>query len=575
MRALLRGRGVSPGVAVGRILRLESEPAPSRRESIPEDRVESETARFHAAREAARGELHHLRERVRQSLGETCASMLDAQRLILDDPGLVHATEDGISRERVSAPWALHVAVRDMLRRFEEIENVYFRERGGDLDDVHARLQRLMAEQPRREEAAQSSGGPTVVVARRLGPSDAGALARRGVIALASDLGGPTSHTAILAQALGIPAVVGVSGLAATTRTGDEIVVDGETGEVLVEPTAEDLRSASVRRDAWLEREAAMAAARDLPAVTRDGAHIVVRANIEFAEEVSAVLRFGARGVGLYRSEFLFLARAPELPSEEEHYRTYREIAERLAPHPAVIRTFDLGGEKYFHDVLETAEPNPVLGLRAVRLCLQRPEIFRPQIRGLLRAAAHGDVRVMIPLVTAPEEVREVRRILAEEARALREDGKPCRADLPLGIMVETPAAALTADLLAGEADFFSIGSNDLIQYALAVDRGNASVAYLYDPLHPAVLRMIRRVVEAGRGRGVPVALCGEMAADPTLAELLVGLGLREFSVQPRAVAGVRDAIRLVDVRRAEKLAEEALALPSGTDIVVRLRAGS
>lgn len=554
---VLRGLGVSPGVAVGRIARVERGELPENPETIPPEAVAAEIDRLDAAREKARAEIARLRERVVQTLGESCASMLDAQRLMLDDPGLVRATVRGIEQGPFTAAWALREAVAGVARKFESIEDLHFRERGGDLEEVHRRLQRLLADRP--EEPDAGGEGPSVVVARELGPSDAAMLSRNRVTAIVADLGGVTSHTAILARALGIPAVTGVPGACARVRAGSLAVVDGDTGTVVLDPDREALRRADLGREAWLSREARIAEGRDLPATTRDGVEVVLRANIEFAAELPAVLRFGARGVGLYRSEFLFLDRAPVFPTEDEHYRAYREIGEAVAPHPAVIRTLDLGGEKYFHEVLHGLESNPSLGLRAIRLCLERPEILRPQLRGLLRAGAHGDVRVLIPFVTTEGEVREFRRILAEQARELQLEGKPCRADLPVGIMIETPGAALASDRLAGVADFFSLGTNDLIQYALAVDRGNSAVSYLYDPLHPGVLRMIRSVVDAARRTGLGVSVCGEMAADPALATLLLGLGLRELSMPPRAIGAVRDAVRAADSAAAEAVAAQAL----------------
>jgi phosphotransferase system enzyme I (PtsI) len=393
-------------------------------------------------------------------------------------------------------------------------------------------------------------------------------LARQGIVGLATDMGGRTSHTAILAQALSLPAVVGLHDLSLNVRSGDLVAIDGEAGTVDVAPREDEVHRVKARGEAWKAREAAMFADRELPAVTKDGVEITLRANVEFPQEVAAAVRYGARGIGLYRSEFLFLSHAPEFPSEEEHFRTYLELAEKVAPHPAVIRTLDLGGEKYFHEVLDRQETNPVLGLRAVRFCLTRPDIFRPQLRGLLRAATRADVRIMIPLVTTVAEVRQVKKILVEEAALLTAKGIDCRADVPVGIMVEVPAAAATADLLAKEAAFFSLGTNDLIQYALAVDRGNESVAYLYQPLHPAVLRMLRFVVQAGRAGGLTVSICGEMAADLSLSEMLVGLGFRELSVQPRAIAALRETIRRLDAERAEGVAAAALdeGAPQGND---------
>jgi len=363
-------------------------------------------------------------------------------------------------------------------------------------------------------------------------------------VGLAADLGGPTSHTAILARALGLPSVVGLGKLAGETASGEPIVVDGDRGVVILEPSEREIAEAQDRRSSWLRLEAEWTESRDLPAMTKDGVLMTLRANVEFPEEVKTADRFGAHGIGLYRSEFLYIARAPRLPDEEDHRRTALGLASRVAPHPVVVRTLDLGGEKYFHEVLERAEPNPVLGLRGLRLCLAREEIFVPQLRGLLRAAAEADVRILLPLVTSVAEVRKVRDLLRREAAALSAAKIPCRPDVPLGVMIETPAAAMTADVLAREADFLSVGTNDLAQYALAVDRGNPSVASLYDPFHPAVLRMLRFVIRAGRARRVPVSLCGEIAGSPELVPALVGLGFRELSCPPRAIPRVRAAIR-------------------------------
>lgn len=567
------GIPVSPGTAVGRAFLVAREWSPVVPSPIPPERLDEEIGRFHEARERARGELRDLKSRMLRVLGEAYAGILEAQLLILDDPALVSQTVERIRMGRVAAGWALRETVQAFMRRFESLDDGYLRERGGDLADVHRRLQRLL----RGGQAGRAPlpEGPLIVVAHALGPSDTMILAREGVAGIATDVGGRTSHIAILAQALSLPAVVGLHDLSSEVRTGDTIAVDGDSGEVDLLPDREDLARAVARRDAWTARESAMAEGRDLPPVTRDGIEVKLRANIELPQEVSAALRFGARGIGLYRSEFLFLSRAPDFPSEEEHYRTYRELAEKVAPHPAVIRTLDLGGEKYFHEVLDRDESNPVLGLRAVRFCLTRPDIFRPQLRALLRAAAHAEVRAMLPLVTTSEEIRLVRAILAEEARALRERPVPFREDLPLGVMIEVPAAATTADLLAREAAFLSIGTNDLIQYALAVDRSNESVSYLYQPLHPAVLRMLRFIVRAGAEGGVPVSLCGEIAADLSLTGLLVGLGIREFSVTPRAVAAVRETVRRLDGASSESLAARVLEASTAEEVERVIRGGA
>jgi phosphoenolpyruvate-protein phosphotransferase (PTS system enzyme I) len=538
------GTGVSPGVAVGTVSLLDPASSPPRERLLPAGRLPAaEVEAFRQARQVAREELRVLQERLSSSLGASYGAILDAQVLLVDDPALVDDAERRIREERVTAAWAVHAVLSGYLERFAAIDDGYLRDRGADLKDLERRLLRALSG-PGGGGEVPLPPGPTILVGHTIGPSDAVALAREGIVGLAADLGGPTSHTAILAKAFGVPAVVGLGDLATTAGEGETLLVDGDQGLVIVDPSRAEIEQARRRADASRLRESTWVSARDLPAVTRDGVEITLRANVEFLEEAAAAVRFGADGIGLYRSEFLFVAHAPDLPTEEEQLATYRELASRVAPHPVVIRTLDLGGEKYFHDVLERAEPNPVLGLRGLRLCLRRPELFRPQLRALLRAATDADVRVLLPVVTTPAEVREVRRLLQREAEDLAAQGIACRPDVPLGAMIETPAAAGIADLLARETDFLSVGTNDLIQYALAVDRGNPSVASLYDPLHPAILRMLRAVVRAAASRGVPVSLCGEMAADPALVPVLVGLGFRELSCPPRAVPPVRDAVR-------------------------------
>jgi phosphotransferase system enzyme I (PtsI) len=565
MSRIVRGVGVSSGVAVGRVHLLHAPVLPEVAEPIPVERVEREIDEFHRARETARDELADLRDQVRDALGEAFAGILDAQRLILDDPALVDEVATRIRVGRVSARWALREAVADLARRFERVADAYLRERAGELADVHRRMQRLLAR--RAQAGGGAPDGPLVVVAHALGPSEAIQLTRERVVGLATDVGSRTSHTAIMAQALSLPAVVGLHDLSGSVREGDPVVLDGDAGVVIVDPDETETADAEIRRRARLAAESAMESTRDVPAVTTDGVEVVVRANIELPSEVDAALRFGAHGVGLYRSEFLFLSRAPRLPTEDEHFETCVGIASRVAPHPFHVRTLDLGGEKYFQEVLGHDEPNPVLGLRAVRFCLRRPDVFRPQLRGLLRAAAVRDnIRILLPLVTVVEEIREVRALIARESEDLAAEGRAARRDVPLGIMIEVPAAAMAADLLARHADFLSIGTNDLAQYALAVDRSNESLAHLYRPFHPGLLRMIREVVEAGRRASIPVTLCGEMAADPQAIALLVGLGLRELSVQPRAVGAVRQAVRAVDARDAARAAALATAPGVGDD---------
>jgi phosphotransferase system enzyme I (PtsI) len=382
-------------------------------------------------------------------------------------------------------------------------------------------------------------------------------LTRLGVVGLATDLGGPTSHTAILARALGVPTVLGLHDASRRVRAGDTVLVDADAATIVIEPEAGAIAEAEGRRRAWKSRLSQAALEHVLPAVTVDGVSVTLRANVEFPEEVDLAMRLGAEGIGLYRSEFLLLGRS-EPPGGDEHARFYADLCRRVAPHPVVLRIFDLGEDKHFG--------RPALGLRGVRYCLRHPEIFRPQLQGILRAAAEGDVRLLIPLVTHRAEIRAVRAMLAEEALTLERAGIPHRAAVPVGIMVEVPAAVVTADLLAAEADFFSIGTNDLVQYALAVGRNDEEVADLYRPHHPSVLRMLRTVVEQARLRGIPVSLCGEMASDPAQLPFLLGVGLREFSVQARALQPLRAAIRGTELAAAEAAAVAAMEQQAMTE---------
>ncbi len=572
MARLFNGVGVSGGIAVGSIYLLHAEPLPVVPNPVPPERLDEEIERFHRALSTASEEMNDLGDQVREALGDRYAAIVGAQRMILEDPGLITKTEQRIRVGRVSARWALKEVVGEFKTKFDSVDDEYLRERGGELTDVHRRLQRLLRGETLHEHTLPE--GPLVVVAHSLGPTDTLLLAREQVVGLATDAGGRTSHTAILAHALSLPAVVGLHDVSRRVRAGDRIILDGESGRVIVAPSDADAAEAENRQRESLDRQTQMVSCRDLPAVTRDGVEVAVRANIEFPSEVDRAIRFGAQGIGLYRSEFLFLSRSPQLPSEEDHFQTYLEVAEKVDPEPCLIRTLDLGGEKYFHEVLEGHETNPVLGMRGIRFCLNRPAVFRPQLRGLLRAAAiQSNLRCMLPLVTSADQIRAVRDLLAEEADKLRREGVEVRSDFPVGAMIEVPAAALAADLLAEEADFFSLGTNDLTQYALAVDRGNESLERLYEPFHPGVLRLLRLAVEHAEAKGIPVSLCGEMAADPKAVGLLVGMGLKDLSVHPGAVGPVRESVRQLDSRQARKLASAVLARSSAAGVEKEIRA--
>ena len=566
MNARFTGIGASPGIAMGPALVLESHQLMVNRRMLKPDRVDAEVKRFQHAITEARQELEAVRVRVEAKMGEKLSHIFDAHILILDDGSFAAGTEDYIRRENVNAEWGLRSVVKDLLAQFAAIDDPYLNERGGDLEDVYRRvLGHLTGDRSHpdlsriREDA--------IIVAHTLTPSDTAALNTQRVVGFVTEMGGRTSHTAIIANALEIPAVVGLHGILEQVETGDFLVVDGERGTVLVAPNTGEQETATRARTAWRQRAEDGLKTRDLPAVTTDGQAVILRSNIELPTEVETSLRYGATGIGLYRSEFLFLKCSPNLPSEEDHYKVYSEMADMVAPHPCIVRTLDLGGEKYFHEVLDREEANPVMGMRAIRLCLRRPEIFRTQLRGILRAAVGRSIQIMFPLISGVGELIRALDVLNEARDELRREGQAVPEKLPIGIMIEVPSAAMVADLLAARVDFFSIGTNDLIQYLLAIDRGNESVAYLYEPHHPAVLRMLQRVIVAARDAGISVSLCGEMASDPRYVPVLMGLGLRELSVNPVTIPAVKDAIRATHAGEARTLTHRLLAASSADEV--------
>ena len=561
----IEGLGVSGGIAIGRAVVVENRARDIFRLPLPPEDVEREVARFGEAVEQARAEVARTRERASEDLGEHLGAIFDAHLLVLCDTGFLEAVSARIRQEQVNAEWAVHRAGEEYAERFAAIENEYIRERQADLQDVLRHLQRRLQGISHHE--LSDVEGPVVVVADDLTPSEAVQLGRQRVVGFAIETGGRTSHTAIIARSLKLPAVSGLGEVTELVTDQDPVVIDGEKGVVILHPTAEVLEAYRRRMEELRSRELTLLETRDLPARTRDGVDLHLMANIDLPEELDDVLRFGARGIGLYRSEFLYIEKSPDLPSEEDHVALYRRLVEAAAPEPVIIRTYDLGGRKLAQELLELREENPVLGVRGIRLTLARPEIFKTQVRALYRAAVHGDLRVLLPMISGVEEVRAFRAFAEAVFEELAEEGLEHRRDAALGVMIEVPSAALTADLLAREVDFFSVGTNDLIQYSLAVDRNNEHVAYLYQPGHPAILRMLRAVVDAARAAGIEVSLCGEMAADPRYAPLLVGLGLRRLSVTPQAVPALKNRLRELSIPQLEELAERCLRAASSMEV--------
>ena len=561
--ATLRGIAASPGIAIGRVWVLDQRKVKTPRRDLPPEEVPAEIRRLHQALAASDRQLAEVRRKVEQLEGTEHTAIIDMHRMMLKDELLVAEAERLVREERVNAEWAVKRAVRKIKAAFSDVADPYFKERRADVDHVGARvIDNLLGEVPEVQEPPPEGA---VVVARDLSPADTALLLHeRKVAAFVTDLGTQTSHTAIVARALGVPAVVGVARVTQAAARGDWIVVDGARGVVVIGPTAGERDDYGVARERYLAHEREQLATRDLPATTLDGVTVRLVGNIEFAEEVDGLVAHGGEGIGLYRTEFLFLGRG-DLPGEEEHYQNYRRILEALAPRPVTIRTFDLGADKLPAGVKALAE-NPALGLRALRYCLRQPELFRPQLRGLLRAGRHGNLKVMFPMVSGVAELRAAKRALADAAEELRREGEEVALP-PVGIMVELPSAALIADRLAQECDFLSIGTNDLIQYTLAIDRQDKEVAYLYRPLHLAVLRTLALVCDAGKRAGIPVSMCGEMAGEPLYALVLLGLGLSELSMNGPSIPPVKRVLRAARAADGRALLDRLLELTAADDI--------
>jgi phosphotransferase system enzyme I (PtsI) len=557
--------GASPGIAVGHAFVVDRRKIRTPKLRLEEEEVLFELQRLKEALELADKQLLEVKERIAQGDGHDHALILEAHRLMLRDPMLVDEVNKLISQDRINAEWAVRRVTRKIKHIFDNIEDEYFRERRQDVDFVADRVVRNLMGQAVDLEVEVPPN--SIVIAHDLSPADAVVMVKTGRVAgFLTDLGGQTSHTAIVARAREIPAVVGAGRASEQVAPGDLVAMDGTRGLVLVNPTGEQLALFRETMRRQIEAEQLAEKIRTLPAVTLDGFAVRLNGNIELLEEIPGLLSHGAEGIGLYRTEFLFLDRSLP-PTEEEHYRAYRQVLEAMQGRPVTIRTLDLGGDKVPSSKRPEKEPNPAMGLRAIRYCLHHRELFRTQLRALLRASVHGNMRLMFPLISGLSELREARSELEACRSELARAGVPVAGRFPVGIMVETPASVWIADRLASEVDFFSIGTNDLIQYTLAIDRHNRDVAYLYRPLHLVVLRSIQNVVQAAKAAGIPVSMCGEMAGDPTFAFVLVGLGLAELSTTAGQIPVVKDIIRRSNQKDAQAMLEEAMRLTSAEEI--------
>lgn len=560
---VLKGIPASGGVAIGKGFFLNRVLPRSVRSTVSRDQVDEEVAAFQRAVARSREQILLIRDGVTDPSSEH-HQILSVHLALLEDSMLVEQTVRTIRENQFAADWAFNKVLQNLLETFHRIEDPYLRERGHDLRQIGHRVLENLAGRPVDSVAAIRD--PVIIVAHDLSPADTAQILKSPILGFATDVGSRTSHTAITARSLGIPAVVGVEGATEEYRFAETVIVDGEEGVVVFDPTEETVREYQGRRKAYAQRTRDLVKFARLPTVTRDGKALLLLANIEFPEEADVALRSGADGVGLYRTEFLFLNRK-DIPSEEEHFETYRKVAEKFVRHPVTIRTLDLGGDKFASQLDLAEEMNPALGLRAIRFCLKEKEIFKPQLRAILRASTYGKVRMMFPMISGVGELREAMAVVEEVRGELRRRRIPYDKEMPIGIMIEIPAAAIMADLLAREVGFFSIGTNDLIQYSLAIDRVNEHVSYLYEPLHPAILRLIRRVVEAGHDAGIPVSMCGEMAGEPIYSYALLGLGLDELSMNAAAIPRVKRILRKSVAYEAKEFAGSLLLHATAAEI--------
>ena len=560
-----RGAGVSPGLARAVIHVVRDDLDNVVRYHIEPSQIGNEIARFEAALVQTRVQILEMQQKIAEAIGAKDAAIFDAHLLVVEDRTLIDEVLRRLEAERCNVEWVFQEVASNYVETLSKIDDPYLRERAVDMQDVTRRIVRNL--QGKAPKPVFSTAEPHILVAHNLTPSDAASMDRQLVLGIATDLGSRTSHTAIIARSLNIPAVVGLHDATEKLESGQHVLLDGYTGLLIVDPTAETLSyygEIEIRKGQVTKE---LKQLRETTSTTSDGRHIVLSANIELPGDVDAVAENGAEGIGLYRTEFLFVNR-DTLPSEEEQYETYRKVAEQVKPNPLIIRTFDLGGDKLAVGAVDVGdELNPFLGWRAIRFCLENIDIFKTQLRAILRASAVGNVKIMFPMISGLEELRHAKAVL-DECR--NEVGEKKSGKMEVGAMIEIPSAAISADALAREVDFFSIGTNDLIQYTIAVDRVNERIAHLYEPTHPAVLRLLKMIADAAHTNDIWVGVCGEMARDVATIPILVGLGMDELSVGATSVPRVKMAVRSLAVPECQQLVNEVLQLQTSSEILAR-----
>ncbi|HNZ33994.1 MAG TPA: phosphoenolpyruvate--protein phosphotransferase [Syntrophales bacterium] len=562
---IVQGVGVSPGIAIGTAHLVRPVDAPISRYQLEDRRlVAEEIRRFRKALKDSENELLEIKRKFKDQEGLETLYILDVHIMILRDKMLIRQTTQNIEEKGINAEWALRMTLDKYRDVFSKVDDEYLRERVSDVEYAGQRILRNLAGV--HHETISGIGDHAIIIARDLSPADTMQMKVEKIQGFATDMGGKTSHTAIVARAYEIPAVVGLEKITTEARTGDLVIIDGTAGAVIVNPDPEIIRRYEEKKRHYETVEDSLLKNARRPAVTLDRHRLQIGANIEFTEEVASAVHHGADGIGLYRTEFIYINR-DRLPTEEEHFCAYRKVVESRGIRWATIRTFDLGGDKFISDPRLAAEMNPVMGLRAIRFCLREVDLFKVQLRAILRASAYGRTKVLFPMISGMEELLETKRIFNEVKKDLKRDGIPYGKDVKIGIMMEVPSAALIAEDLAREVDFFSIGTNDLIQYTLAIDRVNERVSYLYEPLHPAVLKLIRHMVEAGRKAGIEVAMCGEMAGEPVYTMVLLGLGLDELSMNALVIPRVKKIVRSVTLKECKKLVDRIMSFNTASEI--------
>jgi len=560
----IKGIGVSSGVGIGKVLILRKDEFSVPKRKISHDEISREIYRLEEALMATRKEISDLQKKISEDIGFDHGRIFEAHYLVLEDRVLIEDVIKQIKVKKVNVEYAFSESIKKYVDTLLKLNDEYLRERVVDIEDISRRVLRAMLK--KKTLSLNDLKEKVVIVAHDLGPSQTASLPKDKVLGFVTDVGGRTSHTAIIAKSLGIPAVVGLEIATDNISSGDKIIVDGSSGIVIVRPTEKVLKEYRKKSTLYTKEVKAIHIPKAVKVCTKDGKAIVVSGNIELPEELSLIRKYGAEGIGLYRTEYIFLGRR-DLPSEEEQFNSYSKVAKEVSPYSVIFRTIDIGGDKFLSQPEVPHEMSPFLGWRAIRFCLARPEVFKVQLKAILRASVNGNVKIMFPMISGIEELRQAKTLLDKCKKELSKVGKKFDENISIGVMIEVPSAALTADILAKECDFFSIGTNDLIQYSLAVDRTNEKVAYLYEPGHPAVLRLIKKTIEAAIQNDIWVGMCGEMSGDPIFSFLLLGMGLDRFSMSIPQVPKIKELISNINLKDAKAALQEALKLSTSKEV--------